>query len=114
MYNCFMKTIQLALALLATSAMFLGLAQGISHAATLRVDGPSVTADFAKDSLPPCSRASMAIFNGAAFDGVVYLHNKDLAFDGSVIQVVRAIAAQGEIPALCQVNGLTFVTLASR
>ena len=97
------KTVVVALSLLT-----------VTSASAATIQGPTVTADFAKDALPPCGRASMAIFNGAAFDGVVYLHNKDLAFDGSVIQVVRAIAAQGEIPALCQVNGLTFVTLASR
>jgi hypothetical protein len=99
-----MKTIILALALLTSS---------FASAGTLKVAGPSVTPEFAKDALPPCGRASMVIYNGKAFDGTVYLHDTDIALDALTVRHVRQLAVDGQIPALCQVNGLPFVTIAS-
>ena|ERR1019366_1926198 len=98
-----MKTIIVALALLTSS---------FATAATLKVEGPKVTADFAKDALPPCGHP-MAIFNGKSFDGTVYLHDTDIALDSVTVKHVRDLAKDGQLPAICQVNGQPFVTIAS-
>jgi hypothetical protein len=100
-----MKKIILALTLSISS---------LASASTLKMQGPSVTPEFAKDALPPCGRASMVIYNGKAFDGTVYLHDTDLTLDSMTVKHVRQLAVDGQIPALCQVNGLPFVTVASR
>ena len=98
-----MKTIILALSLLTSS---------FATAATLKVNGPSVTAEFAKDALPPCGHP-MAIFNGSSFDGTVYLHDADIALDSVTVQHVRDLAKDGQLPAICQVQGVPFVVVAS-
>ena len=99
-----MKTIIVALALLTSSSF--------ATAATLKVNGPSVTADFAKDALPPCGHP-MAIFNGSSFDGTVYLHDADIALDSVTTKHVRDLAKDGQLPAICQVQGVPFVVVAS-
>lgn len=86
----------------------------VSAASANQIQGPTVTAEFARDALPPCGRASMVIFNGASFDGNVYLHDTDIALSAQQVKQVRAIALDGQLPALCQVQGLPFVTVASR
>ena len=99
-----MKTIILALTLSISS---------LASASTVKVQGPSVTPEFAKDALPPCGRASMVIYNGKSFDGIVYLHDADINLDSMTVKHVRQLAADGQTPALCQVQGVPFVTVAS-
>ena len=98
-----MKSIIVALALLIPS---------FATAATLKVEGPKVTADFAKDALPPCGHP-MAIFNGSSFDGTVYLHDADIALDAVTTKHVRDLAKDGQLPAICQVQCVPFVVVAS-
>jgi hypothetical protein len=104
--------IKFSISLLTSATLFLGLAQGISHAGT--ISGPTVTADFAKDALPPCGRAAMVIFNASHFDGIVYLHDTDIYLDSVQVKAIKALAQDGQIPAVCQVQGIPFVTIASR
>jgi hypothetical protein len=77
--------------------------------------GSTASAGFAvsaRTSIPACAKAQIAIFNGRDFNGRLYLHDLDVDVDPRTIAVVRAIAAQGETPAICHVSGITFVTVA--
>jgi hypothetical protein len=73
----------------------------------------AATSDNARDCLPACDSAQIAIFNGASFDGMVYLHETDVQLSARQTAAVRAIALQGT-PAICQDAGTIIVTLASR
>lgn len=99
------RTVVAALSLLTVNA---------ASATTLKIEGPTVTADFAKDALPPCDRATMAIFNAAEFDGWIYLHDTDIKLDAMQVKAIKALAQDGQLPAVCQVNSIPFVTVASR
>ena len=86
----------------------------VTSASAATIQGPTVTPDFAKDALPPCGRAAMVIFNASHFDGVVYLHDTDIYLDSVQVKAIKALAQDGQIPAVCQVQGIPFVTIASR
>ena len=82
-----------------------------ASATTLRVQGPTVTAEFGRTALPPCGRSSMVIFHGEAFDGNVLLHDTDLVVSPAIVSTVRRLASEGQKPGLCQVAGIAFVTV---
>lgn len=86
----------------------------VTSASAATIQGPTVTPDFAKDALPPCGRAAMVIFNASHFDGVVYLHDTDIYLDSVQVKAIKALAQDGQLPAVCQVQGIPFVTIASR
>jgi hypothetical protein len=73
----------------------------------------AATEDNARDSIPACDKTQIAIFNGASFDGNVYLHETDVKLSPRQTATVRALAAQGT-PAICLDNGTVIVTLATK
>jgi hypothetical protein len=67
--------------------------------------------EFAKDCIPNCdSAAKVVIFNGASFDGTVYLHDADVQLSTRQVKAVKAIAAQGQLPVVCMDAETVIVT----
>jgi hypothetical protein len=60
--------------------------------------------------LPDCSNAKVMIFNGASFDGTVYLHDTDVQLSTHQVKAVKAIAAQGKQPVVCMDAEVVIVT----
>lgn len=88
--------------------------RNIILASILAIVGTATTAnaqDFAKDCIPNCdSAAKVVIFNGASFDGTVYLHDADVQLSTRQVKAVKAIAAQGQLPVVCMDSEVVIVT----
>lgn len=71
----------------------------------------SAATTYGADSLPDCdSAAKVVIFHGQHFDGTVYLHDADVTLSTRQVKAVKAIAAQGQTPVICQDSGVIVVT----
>jgi hypothetical protein len=83
----------------------------LSVISTLATISAASAQDYAKDCLPSCdSAAKVVIFNGASFDGTIYLHDTDVQLSQHQVKAVKAIAANGQTPVICLDSDVLVVT----
>jgi len=83
----------------------------LSILSTFAIASTANAQDFAKDCIPDCdSAAKVVIFNGASFDGTVYLHDADVQLSTRQVKAVHEIAANGQTPVICMDASVLVVT----